>query len=145
MNKTSVFGFIGISLGAVALMAVLVHLWVGEFTPPPSLDSVVAEKVQTWRDSLMAQFRGGEPASATDAVAAPIDIDWLLGLGVVIFSALAVIAGVVSFARHESNRASAGAVFLGLCAIAFQLSGVTIGIATVAVLLAVVVLRFGVS
>ena len=142
MSERAFLGFIGIGFGATALMTVLVHLWAGPVLPEDSLEVVVSKKAEAIRDAVVATVKG---AAAKGVEPAAPDIDWLIGLGVVVAAVLSIVLGVVSFARNEPNRVGASAVFLGLSAVAFQMSGVTIGIMTVIVLLAIAATRVSIS
>ena len=56
--KKATTSFIGIGVGAVALLLALVHFWAGPFSPQPSLEQTVAEKAVSIRDATIAALKG---------------------------------------------------------------------------------------
>ena len=61
------------------------------------------------------------------------------------FGGLAIILGVVGFARKESVRAAGGAAVLGGIAMAFQFAVMALGAIVVAILIAAVISQIGIG
>jgi len=110
-------GFIGLALGATALLVVLVHFWVGPFAPQQRVTVTVGEIAAEMRQAAVRKLKGlpqPKPASA------PWDSDRILKLIAALLAGSAVIAGVVSLVRRETWRPAVGGIALGAGAIAFQ-------------------------
>ena len=60
-KQSSVFGFTGIGLGAIALLLAVVHFWAGPFSPQPTLEQTVAEKAVSIKNATIAALKGEEP------------------------------------------------------------------------------------
>lgn len=136
-EKKSTLSFIGIGLGAVALMLALVHFWAGPFTPQPSLEQTVAEKAVSIRDATVAALKG-EAAPAPQKAHAGYDIDRLASIATAVLGGLAVILAVIGIALKEPMRVAGGAAALGVGAIAFQFAALALGVIAVVILVAVV-------
>lgn len=117
-NKTSILSSIGIAIGAIALLLSLTHFWAGPFAPKPDLHETVAEKAAAFKEATMAAIKG-EKLSAPKADVN--DIDKTIDILTAISAGLAIVLGVVGYARKEPIHSSSGAVFLGVSAITFQL------------------------
>ena len=106
-ERRSTISFVGIGLGAIALLVAVSHFWAGPFSPQPSLERTVAEKAVAIKNATIAALKGEkvEEASAPRA----IDLDQGLRIATGILGGLAIILGVVGFARKESVRAAGGA------------------------------------
>ena len=109
-EQKSKFGFFGIGLGSVALLMVLVHFWAGPFTPQPTVENVIAEKVKSIRDATVAALKGEE---APPPQTRKLDLDAIFSTGAAVLGGLALILAVAGFARHESVRVAGGAAVLG--------------------------------
>ena len=59
-NIQNKLGYLGVMLGAVALISALVHFWAGPFSPQPTLETAVADKVLAIRESTMNALKGEE-------------------------------------------------------------------------------------
>ncbi len=136
----SPLGYWGIGIGATALLIVLVHFWVGPFSVQPSLEQTVAEKAVAIRDATVAALKGEQ---LEEAAAPEMDLDKAISVGGAVAGGLAVILGVVSFARRESSRVAGGAAVLGAGAIAFQFAALAVAAIAVAIIVAAVVSKLG--
>lgn len=110
-------GFVGIGIGAIALLVASVHLWAGPFSPQPSIENTVAEQAVAIRNATIAALKGEklEEMVRSDK----IDPDRGLQVAAGIMGGLAIILGVVRIARRESMRVASDAAFFGGAAIAF--------------------------
>lgn len=112
------FGMYGIALGSAALLLALVHFWAGPFTPQPTLETTVAEKAAAIRTATINALKGEEVEKKY--VSLDWDADTYARIATAVLGGLAMIFGVLGFAKHESIRAASGAAALGISAIAFQ-------------------------
>lgn len=133
----------GLIVGALALLAAIVHFWAGPFTPQPTLEQSVAEKAVAIKNATIAALKGEEVAP--EPTARRYDLDDGLRIGTAVLGGLAIILGVVAFARHESWRAAAGAAALGGAAIAFQFAALALGMIVVAILIVGVLSQIGIE
>ena len=140
-EKASNLSFTGIAIGSVALLLVLVHFWAGPFSPQPTLESSVAERAVAIRDATVAALKGEDVKKY--ALPAEMDIDRALDISGAVLGGLAVILGVLGFAKKESARVAGGAAVLGAGAIAFQFAAVAIGAIIAAILIAAVISQLG--
>jgi len=139
-SKHSV-GFIGIGVGGAALLLAIVHLWAGPFSPRPSLERTVAETAVAIKDATIAALKGDEIVEERQPNR--IDIDRWLQIATGVLGGLAIILGVVSFAKRESIRVASGAAILGGGAIAFQFAILALGAIVLCVLMASVISQIG--
>ena len=125
-------------------MIVLVHFCAGPFSPQPQVEKTIAEKAVAIRDATVAALKGEEFEEAAPR-SRPMDLDRIASISGAVLGGLAIILGVVGFARRESLRVAGGAVVLGASAIAFQFLVVAIGAILLAILIAAVLsqLSFG--
>lgn len=137
----STIGFIGMTIGAVALLVAIAHFWMGPLSPQPSLERTVAEKAVAIRNATIAALKGEE--SVEEVASRSIDADHAVRIATSLLGGLAVILGVVSFAKREPWRVGSGAAFLGGAAIAFQFAVIALGAIVLAVLVAGVVSQTG--
>lgn len=142
-GNRSTIGFIGIAVGATALLVAIVHFWMGPLSPQPSLERTVAEKAVAIKNATIAALKGEE----TEENAAPrnIDLDQGARIATSVLGGLAVILGVVSFAKREPLRVGGGAAFLGGAAIAFQFAVIALGAIVLAILIAAVISQIGIE
>lgn len=140
-NSTSTVGFIGIAIGAAALLMAIVHFWAGPFSPQPSLEKTVAEKAVAIKNATIAALKGEQ----IDDVVSPrkIDLDQGFRITTSVLGGLGIILGVVSFARREPLRVGGGAAFLGGAAVAFQFAVVALGAIILAILIGAVISQLG--
>lgn len=118
MNQiSSKFGYIGISIGSVALLLALVHFWAGPFSPQPTLETTVAEKAASIRDATIKALKGEEYRETAEA---NWDADRIANVVTAVLGGLAVIFSILAFAKQEPTRVAAGGAALGVSAVAFQ-------------------------
>ena len=96
-ESRSMIGFIGIGVGAIALLVAIIHFWAGPISPQPSVEKTVAEKAVAIKNATIAALKGEEVEET--APVRTIDIDQGLRIATSFLGGLAVILGVVSFAR----------------------------------------------
>jgi len=137
------FGFTGIAIGAIALLLALVHFWAGPFSPQPSLEKTVAEKAVAIKAATLAALKGEEPE--TPVKRSSMDTDQILSLATAVLGGLAIILGVLGYARKEPLRVAGGAAVLGGSAIAFQFAVLALGAIVVAILIAAVLSQIGIG
>ncbi|MFK7845633.1 MAG: hypothetical protein AB8G77_10050 [Rhodothermales bacterium] len=142
-ESRSTLGFIGIGIGAVALLVAIVHFWMGPLSPQPSLEKIVAEKAVAIKNATIAALKGEEIEEKT--YSRNFDLDQGVRIATSVLGGLAVILGVVSFARREPLRVGGGAAFLGCVAIAFQFAVVALGAILLAILVAAVISQIGIE
>ncbi|MGD8266139.1 MAG: hypothetical protein PVF23_00460 [Chromatiales bacterium] len=140
-ESRSTIGFIGIGVGAIALLVAIAHFWAGPISPQPSVEKTVAEKAVAIKNATIAALKGEEVEET--APVRTIDIDQGLRIATSVLGGLAVILGVVSFARREPLRVGGGAAFLGGAAIAFQFAVIALGAIVLAILIAAVLSQIG--
>lgn len=137
-QKSNILGLWGIGVGAVALLVVLVHFYAGPLSPAPTLEQTVAEKAVAIRDATVAALKGEEVKAAKSP---EMNLDRALEIAAAALGGLAVILGVIAFARHESVRAAVGGPILGAGAIAFQFATIALGTIVFALILAAVLYK----
>jgi hypothetical protein len=139
----STIGFIGITVGAVALLLAIVHFWMGPISPQPSVEKTVAEKAVAIKNATIAALKGEQ----VEEKPAPrsIDLDQAMRLATSVIGGLALILGVVSFAKREPLRVGGGAAFLGGAAIAFQFAVIALGAIVLAILIGAVISQLGID
>ena len=136
--------FVGMGLGAVALLLALVHFWAGPFSPQPTLEDVVASKAVAIRNATIAAMKGQTPPR-TSTTSDPMSMDKFLNIGTTVLGGVAVILGVLGYARKEPLRVAGGAAFLGAGAIAIQFFVIALGIIVMALLVSVVLSQIGIN
>lgn len=141
-EKKSAVGFFGIGLGAIAFLMVLVHFYAGPFAPQPSVEQVVAEKVASIRQATVAALKGEDTAPASQRA---WNVDDAMHTIAAVLGGLALILGLVGFARHESTRVAISAAVLGAGAIAFQFATIALAVIVIAILVAAVLSSIGLS
>ena len=117
MTKTTTFGFFGIGIGGIALLLALVHFWAGPFSPSPTLETTVANKVASIRTATIKALKGEEyrEVSTTNW-----DTDKVTYVITALLGGLALILSVIAFAKQEPKRLAFGGAILGVSAIVFQ-------------------------
>lgn len=136
-------GFVGIGIGAIALLLAIVHLWAGPFSPQPSLERTVAEKAVAIKNATIAALKGEKVEE--EVRPSRIDADRAVRIATGVLGGLAIILGVVSFAKRESMRVAVGAAVLGGAATAFQFAVLAIGAIFLAILIAAVISQIGIE
>lgn len=142
--EKSIFSFIGIGVGATALMLALIHFWAGPFSPQPSIEQVVAEKAVSIRDATVAALKGETPPSPKSNDTR-YDLDRIASIATAVLGGLAVILSVIGFALKEQTRVASGAAVLGVGAIAFQFAVMALGVLVLVILIAVVLGEIGIG
>lgn len=143
VKSDSTIGFIGIAMGAVALLMAVVHFWAGPFTPQPSLEKTVAEKAVAIRNATVAALKGEEVTDETPA--SEIDLDQGLRIATGVLGAVAIILGVISVATRAPLRVGGGAAVLGGVALAFQFAVIALGAIVLAILIGAVLSQIGIE
>lgn len=143
VKSNSTIGFIGIAMGAVALLMAVVHFWAGPFTPQPSLEKTVAEKAVAIRNATVAALKGEEVTDETPA--SEIDLDQGLRIATGVLGAVAIILGVISVATRAPLRVGGGAAVLGGVALAFQFAVIALGAIVLAILIGAVLSQIGIE
>ena len=138
----STFSFIGIGLGSITLLLAIVHFWAGPFSPQPSFEQTVAVKAASIKQATIAALKGKEAPALQSRV---IDTDQAISIGTAILGALAIILGVIGYAKKEPMRVAGGAAVLGGSAIAFQFAVVALGAIVLAILVAAVLSQIGIG
>ena len=141
--NSSRVGFIGIAVGAVALLMAIVHFWAGPISTRPSLEQSVAEKAVAIKNATVAALKG--ETIEEKAAARSIDFDQGIRMATGILGGLALILGVVSFAKSEPFRVGGGAVFLGGASLAFQFAVIALGVIALAILIGAVLSEVGIE
>ncbi len=112
-----VFGWIGFSAGAAALLAALFVFWAGPFAPQQSAGVTLGElAAEIGKSTLRAAAGMDQPAP----VATDRDLDDFLQIGVAMLGGLAIVLSVIGLLRHEQMRPAIAGVAVGLGAILFQ-------------------------
>ncbi|KAG1651230.1 Inner membrane protein YidI [Nymphon striatum] len=133
----SKLGLFGILFGSIALMMALVSFWAGPFSPQPTLETTVVEKATSLRQKAIDVLKGKEVEKTY--IQPSWDIDKTIDTAIPVISVFAILLGLFSFIKKESNRVAGGAAALGVSAIAFQFVAMY-AMALLAVLLIVAVL-----
>ncbi len=139
----SKFSFIGISIGAIALLMALLHFFAGPFSPQPTLEETVAEKAVAIRDATISALKGEQREKKL--VEAEFNIDKVMRVSVALLGGVAIILGVLGFAKKESFQSAIGAAILGGGAIAFQFLTIALGVIVLAILIAAVIDQIGID
>ena len=142
-NDSSKLSFIGIGLGSIALLLALFHFYAGPFSPQPTLEDTIAEKAVAIRDATIAALKGEEKEKKT--VMSEMNLDKGVQIATALLGGIAIILGVIGFAKKESIRVASGAAVLGGGAIAFQFLTVALGVIVVAILVAAVLSQIGID
>ena len=142
-ESRSTIGFIGISVGAIALLMAIIHFWMGPISPQPSVEKTVAEKAVAIKNATIAALKGEKIEEK--AVPRSIDLDQGVRITTSVLGGLAIILGVISFAKREPFRVGGGAAFLGGAAIAFQFAVIALGAIILAILIGAVISQIGIE
>ena len=133
-------GYIGVAVGAIALILALVHFWAGPFSPQPTLETVIADKVSSIRESTINALKGEE---YRETITKKWNADSGIELSVAIMGGLAIILGLIAFIQKAPKRLAGGAAILGAGAIGFQMFTFYIGILLIILLISVVLSEIG--
>lgn len=138
----STLSFVGIGFGSIALVLAVAHFSLGPISPKPTLEQAVADKAVALKQATIAALKGTE---APVARSRELDADRVLSTATAVLGALAMILGVVGYAKKEPLRVAGGAAVLGGGAIAFQYVLVAVVAAFVAVVLVVVLSQLSIA
>lgn len=117
-NTKSKFGMIGIAIGSIALLLSLVHFWAGPFSPQPTVETIVSEKISSIRSATINALNGEETTNTY--FSKTWTTDTYADVATAVLGGLALILGVIGFANREPKRIAGGAAALGISAVAFQ-------------------------
>lgn len=136
MLRTDLFGWIGIAAGGTALLLLVVHFYAGPFSPPPTLESLIAGKALAIKESLLASVLGSKiPDTVTQS---HYDLDRIAIIAVAVLAASAVILGAIGEVCKGNRQAASVAIMLGAGTLYFQFAFLTLGVIAVILLIAVV-------
>ncbi len=116
-RKTAKLGYVGITFGSIALLMALVHFWAGPFSPQPTLETAVAEKVISIKKVTIKALKGDVHKETHQS---RWDKDKVIDVSTAVLGGLALIVSVLSLASHEPKRVAVGGAILGISAISFQ-------------------------
>jgi hypothetical protein len=142
-KENTTLSFIGIGIGSIALLLALVHFWAGPFSPQPTLEQTVAEKAVAIKKATIAALKG-EKSPAPEQVKSR-DLDEILSIVTAVLGGLAIILGVIGYAKKEPMRVAGGAAILGGSAIAFQFLALALGAILIAILIVAVLGNLGIG
>ena len=145
-TKTAIspLGYSALLSGTVALVAAVLHFWIGPLSEPPPVEESVAEIAVSIRDAVVSELRGEDYESSRSS-ARQWDADRVVDVGTVAAGLLAILLAVASFIRREDLRVAGSAAALGGGAIAFQFLAFALGIIVFAILVAAVLGALGIS
>ncbi len=147
MNESrAIFGFMGISIGAIALLLAVIHFWAGPFSHKPkvSLEQSVAETAVAIKKATIAALKGSEAPVSVPRYQPPArNVDKIISICTAVLGSLAIIFGVLGYAHKEPRRVTSGAVLLGSIAIAFQFAVLALGVIAFVILVGVVLDKVG--
>ena len=109
---------IGITAGSIALLLALFSFWAGPFSPQPTVENIVAEKVSSIRTAAIDALKGKKVEKKF--IDTSWDADKLIQVITAMLGGLALILGVIAYTKSEPRRMAGGAVALGVSAISFQ-------------------------
>ncbi len=126
-KEKTTLSFTGIGIGAIALLIAIVHFWAGPFNVKPTIEQSLTEKAIALKDKAQAAIKGEHYSEPK--ISQKYDVDKILVVSAALLGGIAIILGVVGFARKEELQAAIAAVGLGAGAIAFQYILIGIGVA----------------
>ncbi len=135
--KRNLFSFIGLLLGALALLLAITHFLAGPFSPPPSLETLVAGKITAVRESALAALKG-VPLPEKQRVRS-WDIDTILTISTSFTAIIAIVFGVVATFYKENRLGIQAALLFGAGTLAFQVAMVWLMLVLAVFLIAMVV------
>ncbi|MEH6454383.1 MAG: hypothetical protein V7782_15235, partial [Psychromonas sp.] len=100
------------------LLLALFSFWAGPFSPQPTVESLVADKVASIRTATLDALKGKEVEK--ELVNVSWGADKIMQVVTAMLGGLALILGIVGYVKSERKRMAGGAVALGVSAIAFQ-------------------------
>ena len=115
-NKCSSLGML---FGAIALILGIFHFSFGPFSaPPPTLESVVSEKVSAVKNGILAGLKGEKASAAVEKPAT--DIDKILDNSGMALAVIALVCAFIGGMRKENRW-----VFVVRCALVAERSPFT--------------------
>jgi hypothetical protein len=142
-NRKASIGFIGIGIGAIAMLMGIVHFFAGPFSPRPGIETTVAEKAVAIKNATIAALKGEK--AEEKVLPSDIDLDEALRIATGVLGGLAIVLGVVGFAKGEPLRVGGSAAVLGGAAVAFQFAIIAVGAIVGAILIAAVISQIGIE
>lgn len=141
-QQSNNFGFIGITVGSIALLLALIHFWAGPFAPQPTLETTVAEKAASIKNATIKALKGEE---YRETYKPKWDADKVTNIATAVLGGLAFILSVLAFAKQEPIRVAAGGAALGVSAVAFQFIAIYAMALLVVLLVAAIISNLGVG
>jgi hypothetical protein len=135
-NEKPKIGYIGIMIGSISLLLALAHFWAGPFSPQQPLEVSIAQKAAAIRNNTIAALKGEKIEK--ESMFREYDADDVVNIITVLLGGLAIIIGVIAFAKKESYRVAGGAAMLGSIGIALQYFSFAIGAIVFAIILAAI-------
>ena len=134
------FGIIGSIIGLLALTAAVIPHWVLPMIyPPPPADKVIVDTGHRLKDRLIARAKGVEYQAPHQERSAGARLSGDLSAGAVALGLFAIAFSVFSLIRREEKLLAGVAATLGVGAIAFEFSFFVIGtLILIAIIYAVV-------
>ncbi|TLU70082.1 hypothetical protein FFB58_03405 [Enterobacter sp. MF024] len=128
---------LGMLLGTIALIVGIVHFSLGPFSsPPPTLETVVAEQVAAVKKGIIAGLTGKSPAVEENNT---LDIDNLLHNGGIVLAVVALGLAFIGGMRKENRWGITGALAFGGGTLMFHTVLFGIGIVCAILLLFLIV------
>lgn len=132
---------IGMTFGSIGLLLALIGFWAGPFSPQPTIENAVAEKVASIRTAALDAMKGKKIEKKY--VNFSWDADKWVQVITAMFGGLALILGVIAYAKSEPKKMAGGAVALGVSALAFQFIAIYAMALLVVLLIAVALQSIG--
>ncbi|HTS54977.1 MAG TPA: hypothetical protein VMH26_17025 [Burkholderiales bacterium] len=138
------FGWAGLGFGVVALALALLPGWVAPMYDPPSkpLQQQAADWLGQLKDQTVTAI-GMAPASPPAPESHNAWRDRRISIASLVMGFIALVLGIVAFVRHEDQRMVACAVALAAGAIAAEHFLTAVMILAFAVLVGVILARYG--
>ncbi|MBR0719720.1 hypothetical protein [Bradyrhizobium liaoningense] len=134
------FGSIGSIIGLLALIAAVLPHWVLPMIyPPPPVDKVIVDTGHRLKDRLIARAKGVEYQAPVQEKSAGAQLSSELSAGAIALGLFAIAFSVFSLIRREERLLAGVSATLGIAAIAFEFSFFVIGaLILIAIIYAVV-------
>ncbi|TPQ36810.1 hypothetical protein C2U70_11920 [Bradyrhizobium guangdongense] len=134
------FGIIGSIIGLLALTAAVLPHWVLPMIyPPPPVDKVIVDTGHRLKDRLIARAKGVEYQAPIQEKSAGAQLSSELAAGAIALGLFAIAFSVFSLIRREEKLLAGVSATLGIAAIAFEFSFFVIGaLILIAIIYAVV-------
>lgn len=134
------FGVIGSIVGLLALIAAVLPHWVLPMIyPPPPVDKVIVDTGHRLKDRLIARAKGVEYQAPVQEKSVGAQLSSELAAGAIALGLFAIAFSVFSLIRREEKLLAGVSATLGIAAIAFEFSFFVIGaLILIAIIYAVV-------